>query len=215
MGWIGHECIASLSLLQVALLSDQIEAQTDKITDLEKILDDKKDVLRKTEDVLQREMITRSSLETKKLELMSEISGLKLRQAAVERENIDLRKRLEMVMAANSQQPQQRQQQQQQHPMVDTIITLPPTGQQGHKCFWIPFMDKFNFLKTVLQAVMYQSITYGFGQQNHRYPTVGSHGHSNSANQTLQTFGTLPRRSRRSVEANNHQQSQVRKLLTN
>ena len=125
-------CIASL--LQVALLSDQIEAQTDKITDLEKILDDKKDVLRKTEDVLQREMITRSSLETKKLELMSEISGLKLRQAAVERENIDLRKRLEMVMAANSQQPQQRQQQQ-QHPMVDTIITLPPTGQQGHECF--------------------------------------------------------------------------------
>ena len=120
----------------MALLSDQIEAQTDKITDLEKILDDKKDVLRKTEDVLQREMITRSSLETKKLELMSEISGLKLRQAAVERENIDLRKRLEMVMAANSQQqqqqPQQRQQQQQQqHPMVDTIITLPPTGQQG------------------------------------------------------------------------------------
>ena len=127
-----------LPLLQVALLSDQIEAQTDKITDLEKILDDKKDVLRKTEDVLQREMITRSSLETKKLELMSEISGLKLRQAAVERENIDLRKRLEMVMAANSQQqqhPQQRQQQQQQHPMVDTIIALPPTGQQGHKFF--------------------------------------------------------------------------------
>ena len=122
--------------MQVALLSDQIEAQTDKITDLEKILDDKKDVLRKTEDVLQREMITRSSLETKKLELMSEISGLKLRQAAVERENIDLRKRLEMVMAANSQQPQQRQQQQQQHPMVDTIITLPPTGQQGHTFFF-------------------------------------------------------------------------------
>ena len=114
---------------QVALLSDQIEAQTDKISDLEKILDDKKDVLRKTEDVLQREMITRSSLETKKLELMSEISGLKLRQAAVERENVDLRKRLEMVMVANSQQ-QQQQKQQQQHPMVDTIITLPPTGQQ-------------------------------------------------------------------------------------
>ena len=116
---------------QVALLSDQIEAQTDKITDLEKILDDKKDVLRKTEDVLQREMISRSSLETKKLELMSEISGLKLRQVAVERENVDLRKRLEMVMVANSpQQQQQQRQQQQQHPMVDTIITLPPTGQQ-------------------------------------------------------------------------------------
>ena len=106
-------------------MSDQIEAQTDKITDLEKILDDKKDVLRKTEDVLQREMISRSSLETKKLELMSEISGLKLRQVAVERENVDLRKRLEMVMMNNSQ-----QQQQQRNPVVDTIITLPPTGHQ-------------------------------------------------------------------------------------
>ena len=127
------------------MLSDQIESQTDKIGDLEKILDDKKDVLRKTEDVLQREMITRSSLETKKLELMSEISGLKLRQAAVERENVDLRKRLEMVMVANSQQPQQRQQQQQQHPMVDTIITLPPTGQQErNSMFSDPSSQKFH-----------------------------------------------------------------------
>ena len=124
--------------LQVALLSDQIEAQTDKITDLEKILDDKKDVLRKTEDVLQREMISRSSLETKKLELMSEISGLKLRQVAVERENVDLRKRLEMVMMNNSQQ----QQQQQRSPVVDTIIALPPTGHQERKAKYRLFKFK-------------------------------------------------------------------------
>ena len=80
-----------MNVFQVALLSDQIENQTEKISDLEKVLDDKKDVLRKTEDVLQREMLTRSSLETKKLELLSEMSGLKLRQAAVEKENMDLR----------------------------------------------------------------------------------------------------------------------------
>lgn len=76
------------------MLSDQIENQTEKISDLEKVLDDKKDVLRKTEDVLQREMLTRSSLETKKLELLSEMSSLKLRQAAVEKENMDLRYRI-------------------------------------------------------------------------------------------------------------------------
>jgi hypothetical protein len=43
----------------VAVLSDQIESQTEKITDLERILDDKKEVLRKTEELLQREMLNR------------------------------------------------------------------------------------------------------------------------------------------------------------
>ena len=44
--------------------------------------------------MLARETITRSSLETQKLELMSEVANLKLRQAAIDRENMDLRKRL-------------------------------------------------------------------------------------------------------------------------
>ena len=51
-------------------------------------------VLRKTEDMLARETLTRSSLETQKLELMSEVANLKLRQTAIDRENMDLRKRL-------------------------------------------------------------------------------------------------------------------------
>ncbi|XP_040580296.1 LOW QUALITY PROTEIN: uncharacterized protein [Lepeophtheirus salmonis] len=83
--------------MQVAVLSRQIDGQTNKIYDLEKVLDDKKDVLRKTEDVLSREMLSRSSLETKKLELLSEIANLKLKQAATERENTDLRTKLEYV----------------------------------------------------------------------------------------------------------------------
>ncbi len=96
------------------------------------MLDDKKDVLRKTEDLLQREMITRSSLETKKLELMSEISSLKLRQAAVEKENSELRKKLENVVTTTRYQGQQQQQGYgAQAPGFDTIITLPPTGQSG------------------------------------------------------------------------------------
>ena len=75
------------------MLSDQIESATDKIGDMEKLLDDKKEVLRKTEELLQREILTRSSLETQKLELMSTVTNLKLRQANVDQENIDLRKR--------------------------------------------------------------------------------------------------------------------------
>ena len=74
-------------------MSDQIESATDKINDMEKLLDDKKEVLRKTEELLQREILTRSSLETQKLELMSTVTNLKLRQANVDQENIDLRKR--------------------------------------------------------------------------------------------------------------------------
>ena len=62
------------------MLSDQIHNQTDKILDLERTLDSKKEALKRTEDLLQIEMINRSSLETTKLELLSEVSGLKLRQ---------------------------------------------------------------------------------------------------------------------------------------
>ena len=67
-------------VLQVSLLSDQIHNQTDKIVELEKTLDSKKTDLKNTENMLQIEMMNRSSLETTKLELLSEVSGLKLRQ---------------------------------------------------------------------------------------------------------------------------------------
>ena len=80
------------------MLSDQVDSQCEKIGDLEKMLDDKKEVLKRTEDILQREMINRSALETKKLELMSDLAGLKLRQAAIEKENMELRKKLSKTM---------------------------------------------------------------------------------------------------------------------
>jgi len=84
--------------LQVALLSDQIDSQTEKIGDLERTLDGKKEDLKKTEDLLQIEMMNRSTLETTKLELMSEISSLKLKQTATEKENLELRKRLQKTL---------------------------------------------------------------------------------------------------------------------
>ncbi|XP_069979236.1 uncharacterized protein [Penaeus vannamei] len=80
--------------LQVTVLSEQVEAQTEKIADLENLLEEKKELLRKTEEQLQKEVMTRTSLETQRLELFSEISNLKLRQAAFERENADLRDKI-------------------------------------------------------------------------------------------------------------------------
>ena len=97
--------------LQVVVLSDQVDSQCEKIGDLEKLLDDKKEVLRRTEDILQREMINRSALETKKLELMSELSQLKLRQAAIEKENMELRKKLSKTMHLSQTTPPQNVQQ--------------------------------------------------------------------------------------------------------
>lgn len=52
---------------------------------------ERKQVLSDTEEKLQREVLSRSSLETQKLELMSIMSELKLQQAALERENLELR----------------------------------------------------------------------------------------------------------------------------
>ena len=85
-------------------MADQVDNQIEKIGDLEKLLDDKKEVLKRTEDILQREMINRSALETKKLELLTDLSTLKLRQAAIEKENMELRKKLAKTMQATQMQ---------------------------------------------------------------------------------------------------------------
>uniref|UniRef100_A0A8D8C1C4 Liprin-beta-1 n=2 Tax=Culex pipiens TaxID=7175 RepID=A0A8D8C1C4_CULPI len=80
--------------LQVKLLTDQVQQQGTKISDLERTLADKNQLLANADDLLQREMLSRSSLETQKLELMSAMSELKLQQAALERENLELRSSL-------------------------------------------------------------------------------------------------------------------------
>ena len=91
---MGVNSTLTLLSIKVAVLSDQIESANDKIGDMEKLLEDKKEVLRKTEDLLQREVLARSSLETQKLELMSQLTNFKLRQTNLDQENMDLRKRL-------------------------------------------------------------------------------------------------------------------------
>ncbi|CAG4941335.1 unnamed protein product [Colias eurytheme] len=67
--------------LQVQVLSEQIAAQTEKMTDLERSLHDARQRLDDTEQRLQKEMLQRSSLETQKLELLSKLSEVRLRAA--------------------------------------------------------------------------------------------------------------------------------------
>ncbi|XP_007250608.3 liprin-beta-1b isoform X5 [Astyanax mexicanus] len=76
-------------VLQVSVLTDQVEAQGEKIRDLDLCLEEHRDKLNATEEMLQQELLLRSALETQKLELISEISNLKLKLTAVEKDRID------------------------------------------------------------------------------------------------------------------------------
>ncbi|XP_052031257.1 liprin-beta-1 isoform X2 [Apodemus sylvaticus] len=76
-------------VLQVSVLTDQVEAQGEKIRDLEFCLEEHREKLNATEEMLQQELLSRTSLETQKLELMAEISNLKLKLTAVEKDRLD------------------------------------------------------------------------------------------------------------------------------
>ncbi|XP_043792430.1 liprin-beta-1 isoform X6 [Apis laboriosa] len=77
--------------MEVSVLSEQVDAQSSKIQELENMLREKKDSLRRMEEALQKEVLSRSALETQKLELLSSLSEMKLRQASLEHENLALR----------------------------------------------------------------------------------------------------------------------------
>nr|XP_020468258.1 liprin-beta-1 isoform X3 [Monopterus albus] len=76
-------------VLQVSVLTDQVEAQGEKIRDLDLCLDEHREKLNATEDMLQQELLCRTALETQKLELMSEVSNLKLKLNTMEKERLD------------------------------------------------------------------------------------------------------------------------------
>ncbi|XP_029767515.1 liprin-beta-1 isoform X7 [Terrapene carolina triunguis] len=76
-------------VLQVSVLTDQVEAQGEKIRDLEFCLEEHREKLNATEEMLQQELLSRTSLETQKLNLMAEISNLKLKLTAVEKDRLD------------------------------------------------------------------------------------------------------------------------------
>uniref|UniRef100_A0A671XGX6 PPFIA binding protein 1a n=1 Tax=Sparus aurata TaxID=8175 RepID=A0A671XGX6_SPAAU len=79
------ECL----ILQVSVLTDQVEVQGEKIRDLDNCLEHHRGKLNATEELLQQELLNRSTLETQKLELMTEVSSLKLKLSAVERDHRD------------------------------------------------------------------------------------------------------------------------------
>ncbi|XP_054043551.1 liprin-beta-1 isoform X12 [Rissa tridactyla] len=76
-------------VLQVSVLTDQVEAQGEKIRDLEFCLEEHREKLNATEEMLQQELLSRTSLETQKLDLMAEISTLKLKLTSVEKDSLE------------------------------------------------------------------------------------------------------------------------------
>ncbi|XP_038855673.1 liprin-beta-2-like [Salvelinus namaycush] len=75
-------------VLQVSVLTDQVEAQGVKISDLESSLEEHQHKLNSTEEMLQQELLSRTSLESQKLDLMGEVSYLKLKLVDMEEKQI-------------------------------------------------------------------------------------------------------------------------------
>ncbi|XP_036618441.1 liprin-beta-2 isoform X10 [Trichosurus vulpecula] len=73
-------------MLQVSVLTDQVEVQGEKIRDLEVCLEGHQVKLNAAEEMLQQELLSRTSLEAQKLELTAEVSELKVRLVGMERE---------------------------------------------------------------------------------------------------------------------------------
>lgn len=77
--------------LQYQMVAEKLNEQADKILELEGLLSEKTQQLSVKDELLQRQLCTRSELETQKLELMSALSELKLHRAALEMENRELK----------------------------------------------------------------------------------------------------------------------------
>nr|XP_010963227.2 liprin-beta-2 isoform X15 [Camelus bactrianus] len=73
-------------ILQVSVLTDQVEAQGEKIRDLEVCLEGHQVKLNAAEEMLQQELLSRTSLESQKLDLLTEVSELKLKLVGMEKE---------------------------------------------------------------------------------------------------------------------------------
>ncbi|XP_072290592.1 liprin-beta-1b isoform X2 [Eucyclogobius newberryi] len=80
-------------VLQVSVLTDQVEAQGEKIRDLDVCLDEHRDKLNATEEMLQQELLCRTTVENQKLELISEVSNLKIKLNHIEKDRLDFDER--------------------------------------------------------------------------------------------------------------------------
>ncbi|XP_053720864.1 liprin-beta-2 isoform X3 [Synchiropus splendidus] len=80
-------------ILQVSVLTDQVEAQGAKISDLESSVVEHRLKLNSTKEMLQQELLHRTSLEKQKLSLMGEVSYLKLKLADMEGKQVHMAER--------------------------------------------------------------------------------------------------------------------------
>ncbi|XP_077104301.1 liprin-beta-2 isoform X3 [Siphateles boraxobius] len=80
-------------VLQVSVLTDQVEAQGQKIRDLDNYLGEYQHKLNCTEQMLQQELLDRTSLESHKLGLMEEVSFIKLKLGNMEDKHINIAER--------------------------------------------------------------------------------------------------------------------------
>ncbi|XP_043462051.1 liprin-beta-1 [Leptopilina heterotoma] len=81
----------SVLCMEISVLSEQVDAQSNKIHELEQILQENVSSFKQMEEALQKEVLARSNLETQKLELLTSLSEIKLKVATLEHENIALR----------------------------------------------------------------------------------------------------------------------------
>ncbi|XP_033216200.1 liprin-beta-1 isoform X2 [Belonocnema kinseyi] len=81
----------SVLRMEISVLAEQVDAQSNKIHELEHVLQENMSSLRQMEEALQKEVISRSGLETQKLELLTSLSEMKLQLANLEHENFALR----------------------------------------------------------------------------------------------------------------------------
>ncbi|XP_048865763.1 liprin-beta-1b isoform X6 [Brienomyrus brachyistius] len=76
-------------ILQVSVLTDQVEAQGEKIRDLDLCLEEHREKLNATEEMLQQELLSRNSLETQKLALMAEVSNLNMKLTTMGKDQLE------------------------------------------------------------------------------------------------------------------------------
>ncbi|KAL8618895.1 hypothetical protein ACOMHN_020314 [Nucella lapillus] len=79
--------------LQVNVLSEQLEAQGEKIADLELHVTDREHRLTQAQDILQAELVSRNTLESGKVDLMNEVTALSVKVTDLHNHTRDLEQR--------------------------------------------------------------------------------------------------------------------------
>ncbi|CAD5121455.1 DgyrCDS9959 [Dimorphilus gyrociliatus] len=88
-------------MFQVAMLNDQLDSQAVRLRDVQLCADERQTQLARAQHFLQKELLSRTAAETHKLDLMAEISNLKLKLATSEKERRELNEQLKFVQSSS------------------------------------------------------------------------------------------------------------------